>query len=116
MEHIELPSPIEELTLTESPVPGWLNDAAAIYKQRNLIYGDSYKKFGKVMFVLFPDGVSAKGEDDLNRLGVLNMIVSKLMRYANNFSMGGHDDSLDDIAVYAMMLKELDQLCRKSGS
>ena len=116
MERIEpLPS-IARVTPAESPVPGYLNDAAKIYKQRNLIYGDSYKKFGKVMFVLFPDGVNAKGEDDLNRLGVLNMIVSKLMRYANNFSKGGHDDSLDDIAVYAMMLKELDQLCLNSGT
>jgi hypothetical protein len=116
MERIELPPLIEDLKLAESPVPGYLNDAAKIYKQRNLIYGDSYKKFGKLMFALFPDGVNCKGEDDLNRLGVLNMIVSKLMRYANNFSRGGHDDSLDDIAVYVMMLKELDQIHLKSKS
>jgi hypothetical protein len=34
-------------------------------------------------------------------------MVSKITRYANCWS-SGHDDSLDDLSVYTMMLRELD--------
>jgi hypothetical protein len=36
------------------------------------------------------------------------MMASKLARYANNFFTGGHADSLEDISVYAQMLREVD--------
>jgi len=45
---------------------------------------------------------------DANRMGCLNMIVGKLIRYASNWDKGGHKDSLDDISVYAQMLNEID--------
>ena len=89
-------------------VPEMLRDAAGIYEQRNKIYGDNYKRFGKVMALLFPDGVTLKTEDDFNRFGIFVQLVSKETRYAENFLRGGHDDSLDDTSVYSMMLKELD--------
>jgi hypothetical protein len=39
---------------------------------------------------------------------VFVQIVGKLTRYAEQFTSGGHEDSLDDTAVYSMMMKELD--------
>lgn len=84
-------------------------EGAKTYKERNLVYGDSYKEFGPVMKALFPDGISVDSIQDLNRIGVLNMIVSKLMRYCNNFHNGGHPDSIQDMMVYCAMLAELDK-------
>lgn len=93
-------------------VPEALRSAAAIYEERNKVYGDNYKRFGLVVAALFPDGISiASAEDPVkagNRLGVLIQILSKITRYCENFNAGGHADSLDDLAVYAMMLRELD--------
>lgn len=98
-------------------VPDALRAAAKIYEERNALYGDNYKHFGRVMEALFPDGLkfSLLGPKDWNRLGVLVQIVGKLTRYCPNFFEGGHDDSLDDLAVYAMMLKELDEEARQVG-
>lgn len=103
--------------MTEKFVPEALRKAAAIYEERNKLYGDNYKNFGKVMLALFPEGIyhgssNPQPFDEINRYGVLIQIVSKLTRYCENFGKGGHDDSLDDLAVYAMMLKELDNEAR----
>lgn len=93
-------------------VPEQLRKAAEIYEERNKRYGSNYKRFGLVLAALFPDGISiASAEDPVkagNRLGVLIQILSKITRYCENFNRGGHADSLDDLAVYAMMLRELD--------
>lgn len=89
-------------------VPDMLRDNAGIYEQRNQLYGDNYKRFGKIMAILFPNGIDLQNADDFNRFGIFVQVVSKITRYAENFSRGGHDDSLDDNAVYSMMLKELD--------
>jgi len=89
-------------------VPELLRDAAEIHEQRNKVYGTNYKKFGGVMVSLLPNGIDLKTKDDFNRFGALVAIISKIGRYVQNFSAGGHPDSLDDISVYAMMLRELD--------
>lgn len=93
-------------------VPEMLRDAAGIYEERNKLYGMNYKRFGKIMHLLFPSGPVLVDADPHNRFGILVQIVAKITRYAENFARGGHDDSLDDMAVYAMMLKELDQELR----
>lgn len=93
-------------------VPTALREAADLYESRNAIYGDNYKEFGKVMVALFPKGLEGGYQEErieyMNRLGVLIQIVSKLSRYCANFDRGGHADSLRDLAVYAIMLEELD--------
>lgn len=87
---------------------------ADLYSSRNELYGDNYKRFGKAFVALLgSQKISITDESDMNRLGVLNQIISKLSRYCQNFDRGGHDDSLDDIAVYSMMLKELDHEARE---
>jgi hypothetical protein len=99
-------------------VPEALSDLGNLYKERNLIYGDNYKHFGKIMDGLFPDGLNLKGVDDFNRFGVFLQIVSKISRYAPTFEFGGHPDSLDDTSVYSQMLRELDGIImeRKNGA
>ena len=90
-------------------VPEMLRESADTYAERNKIYGDNYKEFGKVMLALFPNGVNLKTVADHNRFGVFTQMVSKLTRYAPAFTWGGHDDSLLDLSVYTTMLRELDK-------
>lgn len=88
-------------------VPEMLIDASNLYKERNALYGDNYKRFGPAFHSLMPS-VKIDNPDDFNRFALLTQIFSKMSRYCQMFAEGGHDDSLDDMAVYAMMLKELD--------
>ena len=92
-------------------VPDMLRNAAKIYDERNKMYGDNYKRFGPALNGLM-NGAVLKTPDDFNRFGLLVQIFSKVSRYCNMFDKGGHDDSLDDIAVYVMMLKEIDSAAR----
>lgn len=85
-----------------------LEESANTFQQRNELYGNTYKQHGNVMAALFPNGIQLETTHDMNRMGVLNMMVSKLTRYANNWSEGGHYDSLHDLAVYSTMLNDLD--------
>lgn len=89
-------------------VPERLKQAAKTYQERNKVYGDSYKTQGDVLDALFPEGMNITHED-YNRIFMVNMIVSKLIRYCENFNDGGHQDSIHDLGVYAFMLEELDE-------
>lgn len=93
-------------------VPEMLRESADTYEQRNKLYGNSYKEHGKIMMALFPNGVTLESEDDHNRWGVFNMMVSKLKRYAEQMDKQGHDDSLLDLSTYTSMLRELDEEIR----
>jgi hypothetical protein len=95
-------------------VPEMLRESAATYEERNKVYGDNYKRFGYVMSALFPHGIHLNSGEDLNRLGILVQVVSKISRYCESFHKTGHDDSLLDLAVYATMLRELDDEKRDS--
>lgn len=85
-----------------------LQRLAALYKERNEDYGDNYKRWGKLMMALFPNGLTLRTEDDWNRMGVYTQAFSKFTRYAAQWGKGGHPDSCDDAAVYMTMLNELD--------
>ena len=97
-------------------VPDLLNSAAELYRERNKMYGDNYKRFGKIMHLLFPSGLTLLSAEDHNRFGIFVQVTSKLTRYAELFSKIGQSekidktlaDCLDDTSVYSMMLRELD--------
>jgi len=89
-------------------VADFLRESADIFEERNKAYGGSYKDFGNIMKALFPDGIHIDSAEDMNRFGVLHMMVSKLHRYCGNFDKGGHADSLTDLSTYSGMLNELD--------
>jgi hypothetical protein len=88
-------------------VPEMLREAATTYEERNKVYGDNYKNFGFFAHPLLRDA-KVNGPHDMNRMGILIQMFSKLSRYCENFNKGGHDDSLLDLAVYTTMLRELD--------
>tara|TARA_R110000796_G_scaffold100740_4_gene209410 strand:- start:654 stop:935 length:282 start_codon:yes stop_codon:yes gene_type:complete len=81
---------------------------SALQEEREFRYGEAYKQKGEVMENIFPSGARLDSETDFARYSILDFMVSKIIRYANNFDVGGHADSLDDISVYAQMLRELD--------
>ena len=85
-----------------------MRSAQETFAERQLVYGDNYLRFGKVMEALFPDGFQISKADDWNRFGILVQEISKLTRYCNNFQEG-HIDSQHDLGVYAFMLESLDQ-------
>lgn len=93
-----------------TPVPEALAKLALLYKQRNELYGDNYKNFGKLMVAFFPKGVQLLTEEDHSRFALFVHLATKMSRYAEMFSKGGHADSLDDITVYSQMLRELDSI------
>lgn len=97
----------QETHMDASPGALLLN-AADTFKQRAEVYGDNYKKFGQVIAALNMD-LQMRTVQDWNRFGLLIQIISKLMRYTENFSKGGHDDSLNDLSVYSAMLRSLDR-------
>ena len=80
--------------------------ALKTYEQRKGQYGDSYLRHGKVMQAIFPAGIKLESREDFNRFGVLNMIVSKLVRYTVNWK-DPHIDSIHDMGVYCFIDEEL---------
>ena len=85
-----------------------LSRIAEIYKERNALYGDNYKHFGRTLIGMFPQGLALNTEEEFNRFALFLNILHKLTRYARSINSAGHGDSLDDMAVYAMMLRETD--------
>jgi hypothetical protein len=85
-----------------------LREAADLHEERNKVYGDNYKQLGYVVEALFPNGVYLQTKDDHNRFHLFILQIVKLTRYANNWSKGGHQDSVRDLIVYSAMLEEVD--------
>lgn len=95
-------------------VPERLRDAAELFEKRNAAYGGNYAIFGRVMAAMFPDGLGDGNltEDEWGRLCHVVLLTVKLTRYVRSLRRGGHADSLDDMAVYAIMSAELDEQAR----
>jgi hypothetical protein len=84
-----------------------LKEAADIYSNRHKLYGNNYKIAGLIFMQLFPNGINIETYEDYNRFAIVMQIINKLIRYSFNWNTG-HPDSLTDMSVYAMILKELD--------
>ena len=90
-------------------VPDRLRALADLYELKNKEYGNAYKHVGDVAaglqlgHALGGDGAPLQW----SKIAILCVMMYKLQRYCHN-SVGGHSDSLDDLAVYAMMLREID--------
>lgn len=88
----------------EKAVKRILDEAFDIFKDRNRVYGDSYKKHGAVMSAMFPSGLTLNNTEDFCRFMFISAVISKLNRYTENFDKGGHrDSSIDPINALAMM-------------
>lgn len=77
-------------------------------KDRSLIYGEGHFDTGRAMANLFPNGVTLRTDEDFARFMTFCLIMVKISRYAHNFSMGGHRDSIHDNGVYSFILEDID--------
>ena len=89
-------------------VPEMLEEAAELFKHKNTMYGSSYQITGKLLDILFPFGLTLNNIEDYNRFSVFTLMLGKIARYVNTWEGGNDEDTLTDLAVYAVMLQELD--------
>lgn len=91
-----------------------LEEASQTFKAKNAEYGDNWEKVGKILNILYPNGIEIKSEDEHNRFQMLMMILGKLTRYINNWK-SGHIDSIHDLIVYAALLQSIDNeiICKE---
>ena len=84
-----------------------LKALATLHRFRAESYGESWAAFGRVCDAIWPDGKTIAGEAAWTRFGVLCQVISKLTRHeAGRMKV---PDTLDDLAVYAAMLAELEE-------
>lgn len=81
-----------------------LVEMADTYRERNAVYGDNYKRVGKLMTVLFPDGVPPEILHS-DQFHLFELILVKLSRFA--ISGLQHQDSIHDTGVYAAMCEAI---------
>lgn len=104
--------------MTTKDVPERLRVAADIYEQRNELYGDNYEWIGIILAATFKHDpvLSHLTVDGWNRLVLFIQCTGKMTRYGQQWGKGGHEDSLDDLSVYAQMLAKIDDKIRERRS
>lgn len=86
-----------------------LERMAKLFEERNAVYRDNFRVVGEVMHVLFEDGPPRlETAADYARWHLFELAVVKLTRYARQYNVGGHKDSIEDQMVYLAMVAMLD--------
>lgn len=106
---VKVSYPSEENSIAQKTDTGLLaaeklETMAQTFRDRNKVYGSNYKMVGKLMRVLFPDGVPQElvFEDHFH---LFELLLVKISRYAvSNLT---HTDSIHDAAVYAAMCEAI---------
>jgi hypothetical protein len=71
--------------------------------EKNAAYGDSVRSTGKIMQLLYPNGITS---EQIPTALVVVRILDKLSRIANDPGYGGEDPP-KDITGYGLLLQEL---------
>jgi hypothetical protein len=81
-----------------------LESMAATYRERNAVYGDNFRMVGKLMAVLFPNGVPP----ELLHSAQFHLFELKLVKLSR-FAISGlqHQDSIHDDGVYSAMIEQI---------
>ena len=75
-----------------------------LQKEKEEEYGTAYKRHGKIMAALFPNGITLKTEEEFNFFAIYDILIVKMNRMATGLAKGEvHLDSLDDLTVYSAM-------------
>jgi hypothetical protein len=97
--------------MTVKSVSQAIHDLARIHEDRRSLYGEDFLHVGEVMLGLFPRGLTLRTAVDFNRFVLLVHQVTKVSRYAQCMARGqGHQDSLDDLSIYAQLLQHFDSV------
>lgn len=81
-----------------------LDEMADTFRQRNAVYGDNFRMVGKLMAVLFPNGVP-KEVLHSDQFHLFELKLVKLSRFA--ISNLTHQDSIHDDGVYSAMIESI---------
>lgn len=98
------PNPLSPQTAALG-VPEILEEMASTFRERNKVYGDNWRMVGKMMAVMFPQGVQLVAAEDYDVWHLFELVIVKLSRFA--ISDLEHQDSIHDLAVYAAMIEAI---------
>ncbi len=87
---------------------------AELYKRKNSDYGDSWKKTGKILNILFPEGIAINEEKKFTEFSIIIRKVDKLCRITNllftekniNIKSESIVETCEDDGIYSFMLAE----------
>jgi len=92
----------------KSSVPDRLAELGRLYRARNRVYGDPFADFGYVLHYMFGGRLVLETPEEFGRFSLFMAHWGKMSRYSASIKRGGHPDSMDDLAVYCMILREYD--------
>jgi hypothetical protein len=89
-------------------IPPSVPERLAALGQLNLDRGKNYGRFDRVGHVLhhmFPNGLLLSNPQEFNRLVLFIMMINKLVRLSTVLPQKVQLDTLDDVAVYSMIMQ-----------
>jgi hypothetical protein len=89
-------------------VPSRLAELGKLYEERNAAYGNPFLDFGQALHVMFGGRLVLETPEEFGRFSLFMAHIGKISRYCASIKKGGHADSMDDLAVYAAILREYD--------
>jgi hypothetical protein len=84
-----------------------LRAAAQTFEQRSAVYQDNNVRAGAMLAAAFPGGIFLSTPQDFERFILFALLFVKMSRYSVQWR-DGHEDSMQDTAVYAAMMEALD--------
>lgn len=96
-------------------MPDRLKALGDVYRERNKLYGNTYLEFGRSLYFMFGGPITLSTPEEYGRFSMFMHIVGKVSRYSQMVKRGGHEDSLNDLSVYAQILQEFDEYHRRRG-
>jgi len=87
---------------------------AELYKKKNNDYGDSWKKTGKILAVLFPEGLKLDTEEKFTEFSIIIRKIDKLSRITNllftekeiKIKSESVIETCEDDGIYSFMLAD----------
>jgi hypothetical protein len=99
---------VSEETIVKKTVPERLKKLGKLYEERNKVYGNPFADFGYVLYYMFGGRLVLETPEEFGRFSLFMAHWGKMSRYSAAIKSGGHADSMDDLAVYAQILREFD--------
>lgn len=108
-EHVGKPERIERM---ERAILGVAKEIASLTVEKNASYGDSFAVTGKILALLYPDGVQPHQYRDM--LGIAR-VIDKMGRIANRKDAFG-ESPWRDIAGYGLVAQAVEEVEREAAS
>lgn len=84
-----------------------LSQGAQTFREKNGKYGSNYTKVGKIMAILFPEGIELRTEYDHLLYHEMSWLIGKLTRFCSTEEPMTDLDSINDMMVYCAIVEML---------